>query len=220
MTKRTLTFVEFATAQEALNEYTTPMWQQVLTANHFRTAMFDEFAELLNSSNWKWWKKQDQHDSWNLKVEVIDIFHFALSIFILDAQHLLKHEHVFCECGKGHNYMVSESGNIFHDVFINKAVKLLSEPTTTAMDDLFDSLGMNAEEISALYIAKSQLNFFRQSTGYKDGTYVKIQDGIEDNVKLKHLVEGFLEMKEMSLDDLSGLVKESFFKNNEQTKET
>ncbi len=34
------------------------------------------------------------------------------------------------------------------------------------------------------YVGKNVLNFFRQDHGYKDGSYIKIWDGEEDNVHL------------------------------------
>jgi len=32
------------------------------------------------------------------------------------------------------------------------------------------------------YVIKNQLNTFRQKNGYKDGSYIKNWDGVEDNV--------------------------------------
>jgi hypothetical protein len=40
-----------------------------------------------------------------------------------------------------------------------------------------------------MYVAKNWLNTFRQENGYKDGTYRKIIDGVEDNKLLFKLVE-------------------------------
>lgn len=44
--------------------------------------------------------------------------------------------------------------------------------------------GLSAEEVIALYFKKNQLNHTRQDQGYKEGTYQKIQNGIEDNEHL------------------------------------
>lgn len=42
------------------------------------TALIQEACELRDSFQWKWWKKQD-YNKQNAKVEVVDIFHFAIS---------------------------------------------------------------------------------------------------------------------------------------------
>ena len=39
------------------------------------------------------------------------------------------------------------------------------------------------------YVGKNTLNFFRQDNGYKDGTYIKEWDGLEDNEVLVEILE-------------------------------
>jgi hypothetical protein len=43
-------------------------------------------------------------------------------------------------------------------------------------------MGMDVPELYKRYVVKNQLNTFRQDHGYKEGTYVKIWDAVEDNV--------------------------------------
>jgi dUTP pyrophosphatase len=80
-----------------------------------------------------------------------------------------------------------------------------------ALLQLVASVGLTSLEISAIYTAKMTLNQIRQSSGYKDGTYVKVQDGVEDNQKLKDLVENFLSDNTMSLARLTKNVRNRFF---------
>jgi len=48
--------------------------------DYFR-AIQQECAEGIDSTNWKWWRtKVDKFDYQNLKVEVIDIIHFVVSL--------------------------------------------------------------------------------------------------------------------------------------------
>jgi len=47
------------------------------------------------------------------------------------------------------------------------------------------------------YVGKNVLNFFRQDHGYKDGSYLKIWDGREDN---EHLVEVLDELDSANAD--------------------
>jgi dimeric dUTPase (all-alpha-NTP-PPase superfamily) len=43
-------------------------------------AMSQELAELTDSVPWKWWAKYQTFDKQNAKVEVIDLFHFLISL--------------------------------------------------------------------------------------------------------------------------------------------
>ena len=41
---------------------------------------------------------------------------------------------------------------------------------------------MNLQNLYTLYIGKNILNRFRQDHGYKEGTYIKVWNGSEDNI--------------------------------------
>ena len=47
---------------------------------NYALAMSQEIAELVDSTNWKWWRtKVDLFDEQNLRVELVDILHFWVS---------------------------------------------------------------------------------------------------------------------------------------------
>ena len=47
---------------------------------NYALAMTQEISELVDSTNWKWWRtKVDLFDEQNLKVELVDILHFWVS---------------------------------------------------------------------------------------------------------------------------------------------
>lgn len=47
---------------------------------NYALAMTQEISELVDSTNWKWWRtKVDLFDDQNIKVELIDILHFWVS---------------------------------------------------------------------------------------------------------------------------------------------
>jgi dimeric dUTPase (all-alpha-NTP-PPase superfamily) len=47
---------------------------------NYALAMSQELSELVDSTNWKWWRtKVDLFDEQNLKVELVDILHFWVS---------------------------------------------------------------------------------------------------------------------------------------------
>ena len=43
-------------------------------------AMSQEIAELTDSVPWKWWAKYQKFDEQNARVEVVDLFHFLISM--------------------------------------------------------------------------------------------------------------------------------------------
>ncbi|MBU6410551.1 MAG: dUTPase [Verrucomicrobia bacterium] len=72
--------------QQALNERigvkTRDMSEAEKTAwilNYCR-AMSQEIAELTDSVPWKWWAKYQKFDEQNARVEVVDLFHFLISL--------------------------------------------------------------------------------------------------------------------------------------------
>jgi dimeric dUTPase (all-alpha-NTP-PPase superfamily) len=72
--------------QQSLNErigvHTAGMSQEEKTkwVLNYSRAMTQEIAELTDSVPWKWWAKYQKFDDQNARVEVVDLFHFLISI--------------------------------------------------------------------------------------------------------------------------------------------
>ena len=47
---------------------------------NYSRAMQQELSELVDSVPWKWWAKYQKFDEQNAKVEVVDLFHFLISL--------------------------------------------------------------------------------------------------------------------------------------------
>src|SRR6201985_1377845 len=47
---------------------------------NYTRAMNQEIAELIDSVPWKWWAKYQKFDEQNARVEVVDLFHFLISM--------------------------------------------------------------------------------------------------------------------------------------------
>ena len=60
---------------EGLNDAEKTKW----ILNYCR-AMTQEIAELTDSVPWKWWAKYQKFDEQNARVEVVDLFHFLISL--------------------------------------------------------------------------------------------------------------------------------------------
>ncbi|HIP19716.1 MAG TPA: dUTPase, partial [Sulfurimonas sp.] len=65
--------------------------------------------------------------------------------------------------------------------------------------DLVVMSGLNLESLYRLYVGKNILNQFRQDNGYKDGSYIKVWAGEEDNVVMKRIWEENADIKPDSL---------------------
>jgi dimeric dUTPase (all-alpha-NTP-PPase superfamily) len=72
--------------QQALNERIGVRTQGMTEADqthwvlNYCRAMSQEIAELTDSVPWKWWAKYQNFDAQNARVEVVDLFHFLISL--------------------------------------------------------------------------------------------------------------------------------------------
>ena len=79
-------FEELFRMQQALNERigvrTRGMNEEEQTKwlLNYTRAMTQEIAELTDSVPWKWWAKYQKFDAQNARVEVVDLFHFLISM--------------------------------------------------------------------------------------------------------------------------------------------
>ncbi len=54
--------------------------QRIEWVLNYSRALSQETAELIDSVPWKWWAKYQKFDPQNARVEVVDLFHFLISI--------------------------------------------------------------------------------------------------------------------------------------------
>jgi len=72
--------------QDALNQRigvmtaAMPEAEKVKWPLNYARAMSQELAELVDSVPWKWWARYQQFDEQNARVEVVDLFHFLISM--------------------------------------------------------------------------------------------------------------------------------------------
>jgi len=139
-------------------------------------------------------------------MELIDIWHFVLSKLINENPNEIDSiTHFVKKVSDYKTTVIKFNGNIyaFDKMSLLEKLKLLM---TMFGDDmlniqLFFSIchdaGLTQESIYKQYVGKNILNIFRQQNGYKDGSYIKIWGGEEDNVYLARL------MDTMCIDDES-----------------
>ncbi|BBO27382.1 dUTPase [Alteromonas sp. I4] len=194
--------------QNNMNIKVNPEW---LTAGYgyLRAAMV-ESVEAIDHHGWKWWKAQEK-DLPQLQMELVDIWHFALSASIIDykgdieatatalASQLAENTpHVQFD---GQSY--SPAGlSLLDNLELMTGLCAAKRFSVPLFMQIVTQSEMTGEELYRQYVGKNVLNFFRQDNGYKAGTYVKTWDGREDNA---HLVE-VLDSLDMNAPDYADLV--------------
>lgn len=172
--------------QDAINSTVSPSWMNDGFA--WYRAIWLEAAELLDHYGWKWWKKQEP-DMAQVHLELVDIWHFGLSCMLTNNGDKGRIAERVREA-----YEVALAGGISRT--IPKRVEEFVEEVLFSQQfhiqkffRLMHATGMTFAELHALYIGKNVLNHFRQANGYKEGTYVKTWDGLEDNQHLERLMK-------------------------------
>ena len=150
--------------------------------------IYMEVAEGIDSLNWKHWahiSKKDDID--NLKIEMVDTWHFIMSEHIRKA----SLDKAIDEATEG---LINCGAKKFPTMLEGlEAVMLKSLQKQLPLYDFFKLVNtipdFSMNDVYKLYIGKNCLNAFRQINGYKEGEYQKIWDGQEDNVYMKSIVE-------------------------------
>lgn len=167
--------------QDSMNSKVNANWRE--QGNEWYRAIWVESAELLDHYGWKWWKKQSP-DTEQVALELIDIWHFGLSILL---QSGAEPEVIVSRVERELVIAVGE-GDFRRDLETFVAATLADQQFHIGLfARLMAGVNMSFEQLYRGYVGKNVLNFFRQDNGYKDGSYRKHWfDGREDN---EHLVE-------------------------------
>jgi dimeric dUTPase (all-alpha-NTP-PPase superfamily) len=203
---------EMFTLQQTLNDDTNGKgWEEGYTNQgkfiSWKRCIHMECGELIDSFAWKHWKHIAKPTDWeNVRVEVVDIWHFVMSL-MLEQYHNENRGNI--------DQLIEDVSNTqgFHDFckeayspdgldsleLINDIESLIHICTGYELD-LFDGLlrqyfdvalkcGINLTILYRYYVAKNVLNRFRQDNGYKEGSYQKTWNGKEDNVVMLELLD-------------------------------
>ncbi len=198
--------------QDGVNEHTVAGWKTKNFA--WRRAIWLEAAEGVESSPWKWWKK-GEFDYANIYIELVDKWHFALSLAVLDPDF----DTVFAEEDNIAIFKwtkISDNKEKLIESIENIARAALTEGSALLLLGMIAKsmamFGMTREGLIKLYLGKATLNKFRQDNGYKDGTYVKMWGDVEDNVIMTSMIlnmnldEDFEMTLSEKLGDMYGIV--------------
>lgn len=212
--KMTLTESQLASMlemQDAMNSKVNPDW--IAAKNNWHRAIQVEGVEAIEHHGWKWWKRQDC-DMAQLRMELVDIWHFILSAAIQDKHGnvaLAKME-MMTELNLhqksvqfDNQYYVLASMNLLGKLDLLVGLAASKRTNLALFESLLSACGMDWMALFKQYLGKNVLNVFRQDHGYKAGTYIKIWNGREDN---EHLVE-VLDMADPNAADLRNVLYQS-----------
>ncbi|MBF7073035.1 dUTP diphosphatase [Glaciecola sp. MH2013] len=184
--------------QDAMNKKVNPDWLNAGYA-YLRAAMI-ESVEAIEHHGWKWWKAQSL-DLAQVQMELVDIWHFALSHLIIqhkgdiaaaatdiEASLKLSHRSVTFD-GKSIDF---SEASLVENLELMAGLCIAKRFDVPLFIRIVSQADMSSDDLYAQYVGKNVLNFFRQDHGYKDGSYIKIWNGREDN---EHLVDILAETK-------------------------
>lgn len=190
--------------QDGMNSKVNPEW--VAANNNWHRAIQVEGVEAIEHHGWKWWKKQDC-DLAQLRMELVDIWHFMLSASIqakfgnialakmeMMAELNLRQKSVQFD----NQYYVLTQLSLLDKLNLLVGLAAAKRASLALFESLLHDCDMEWNDLFKQYVGKNVLNVFRQDHGYKAGTYVKVWDGREDN---EHLVE-VLEIVDLESPDV------------------
>ncbi|WHI49160.1 dUTP diphosphatase [Microbulbifer sp. TRSA001] len=168
------------TLQDQINTVVNENWREQNFA--WYRAIWVESAELLDHYGWKWWKKQlPEMDQ--VKLELVDIWHFGLSLELQKGSPQEVAEIMLKEFAGSEHTAGDFRENLESFTLNTLATKQFD---VAGFAQLLADAEMSFAELYQRYVGKNVLNRFRQDNGYKDGSYVKNWAGREDN---EHLAE-------------------------------
>lgn len=168
--------------QDAMNKRVNSGWREA--NNEWYRAIWTECAEMLDHYGWKWWKHQ-QPDLDQVRLELVDILHFAMSDYLLQ-----NHDNEAVA-----SRILDEMASPGSIQDIRLAIESMAQSTIANQSMHFSGFGnimqlieMDFDQLYRMYVGKNVLNFFRQDHGYKDGSYIKVWQDREDNEHLAELL--------------------------------
>ena len=162
-------------------------------------AILVELGEYFEHTAYKWWKKQDA--DWDqANMELIDILHFGISDAVEQAcQYETDVETALAQVAQLIYYSFESPDQVEDgkDLVVAMALDGAGAHKLVCGEAFFAALaGMlveaygDADTVYLTYVGKNALNKLRQERGYKQGTYIKIWQGEEDNEVMMRMLSG------------------------------
>ena len=182
--------------QDAMNAHVNPDWRNA--GNAWYRAIWTECAEMLDHYGWKWWKHQ-QPELDQVRLELVDIMHFAMSDYLLqDDDKATVAARIEAELNAPRQH------DDIRAAIESMALSTIAEQSMHFSDfaSIMALIEMDFDQLYRMYVGKNVLNFFRQDHGYKQGSYIKTWDGREDNEHLAELLASLDSNSQSFRDDV------------------
>jgi len=176
--------------QDKLNRQLDENWKEIRNPMDWLVAFYQELAELVDTLHWKWWKNYSNQtlDEENIKIEIVDLFHFALSFIIQNEKDPVKFIH---DMLLAYRAISIESKDTMDDLDKARLIWQLQQENyhpLLIILVLMKLFNMSQQDLIKLYILKNALNKLRYDIGY-GGEYKKLWNGVEDNKYLFKLLD-------------------------------
>lgn len=190
--------------QTGFNDKLMPNWKT--NPPPYVDAIWTEAAEAFNHTNWEWWKNSEAElDYGQIKMELIDIWHFVMSELMTHEEtesytHLSFVDFIYEEAvktqPKDFNPDINYVRNVFKSIVLSCMAPKGEERITMLVASFISAmfiLKMDWTEVYKLYVGKNTLNSFRQQHGYKKDTAEykarwAAEKGWEDNQYLTEIL--------------------------------
>ncbi|HTE15484.1 MAG TPA: dUTP diphosphatase [Burkholderiales bacterium] len=180
--------------QDGMNKKIDNDW---LSKRHaYLRAVLVEATEALEHYGWKWWKQQTP-DRVQLRIEMIDIWHFILSEYLLRAggDKAAAVKMITAEWQQDATLEFDGTRYDLNALDIRRQLELLAALAAVRrlcmplVARLFAACELPPAALFRDYVSKNVLNHFRQDRGYKRGEYKKLWAGAEDNVHMAEILQ-------------------------------
>lgn len=198
----------FALQQRLNDETNGKKWEDGIAQNgkliSWKRCIYMECAELLDSFAWKHWKNVNSAtNAENVAVEIVDIWHFILSLVLEKAypNYTISEvsKDVASVSGFGDFCLEAYDMSEYNIYEIMNDIEILIHETSGFSYQIHELLthyfrlalkcGVNLHKLYEIYIAKNVLNKFRQDNGYQDGSYIKVWGEKEDNEVMSEILK-------------------------------
>lgn len=169
--------LEMLELQDSMNREVNPHW--IEAGYCWPRAIMMEAAEAIDHHGWKWWKHTTP-DMPQLQMELVDIWHFMLSMEMENRKSIDLTVIAAGLSAEIESKILSSNEEKYKEFTILECLhEIIAQSAQFNMPEIglfgrtLQACGMSWDDLYFQYIGKNALNKFRQANGYKTGDYIK-----------------------------------------------
>jgi dimeric dUTPase (all-alpha-NTP-PPase superfamily) len=157
-------------------------------------ALMTEAMEASQHFGWKWWAKETPNIP-QAAIETVDMLHFGMSGLLIQMPADIAYDMLEHALNDMHPDQIAEmdAWNFHHfikEASCNAAIGNFGFAVYLTIRSA-ELVGLGSDKLFNAYVVKNVLNKFRKANGYKEGNYIKIWFGEEDNVYLEKYLSDY-----------------------------